>query len=420
MRTKRILISLGSLLVVGLLLFQIPSIKDRALWGYIQAEAYLRGVVNPAGQIPTPLPTNPPNISDPTVTPTVTPNVSLPAPTATSDLEPVATPQPPSPSPTPLPAQVYLNPPDWERQDINGCGPATLSMYLRYYGWEGDQHAIDEVIKPDRADRNVNVEELAYFAWNYAGWLNLIYRVGGDIPTLKTLIANGIPVMIEEGDELEEQFWPGDDKWAGHFLLLTGYDDSQRVFYAQDSFRQPDRLVSYEKTDQRWKPFNRVYIIIFLPHQEALVKEVLGENWDLQTNRQNALNTAQAEIDQDPTDGLAWFNLGSNLTYFERYPEAAQAYDQARQLELPQRMLRYQFGPFHAYFQSQRYEDLLALAEHTLQVTPNSEEAFLWQGWALYSLGDSQGAIDAFRRSYRENPTSFDARYALDFMGATP
>ena len=402
--------------MVGLLLLQIPAIKDRALWGYIQADAYLRGVIHPAGQIPTPLPTSTPSGSE---QPTTQAAATL-TPTAVPSPEPEEATQVPTPAPTALPDRVYLDPPNWEQQDINGCGPATLSMYLHYYGWEGNQYSIDKVIKPDSADRNVNVEELAYFTWNYAGWLNLIYRVGGEIETVKTLIANGIPVMIEEGDELAQQYWPDDDKWAGHFLLLTGYDDSQGVFYAQDSFRQADRLVSYEKTDLRWKPFNRVYILIFLPHQEQLVKDILGENWDIQTNRQNALEAAQAEIDLDPADAMAWFNLGSNLTYFERYPEAAEAYDQARILGLPQRMLRYQFGPFHAYFQTQRYDDLLALTEHTLQVTPNSEEAFLWKGWALYSLGNSTGAIEAFKKSYESNPTSHDAQYALDFMGATP
>jgi tetratricopeptide (TPR) repeat protein len=416
MRAKRIFVTLGSLLVVGLLLLQIPAIKDRALWGYIQADAYLRGVIHPAGQIPTPLPTSTLSGSE---QPTTQAAATL-TPTAVPSPEPEEATQVPTPAPTALPDRVYLDPPNWEQQDINGCGPATLSMYLHYYGWEGNQYSIDKVIKPDSADRNVNVEELAYFTWNYAGWLNLIYRVGGEIETVKTLIANGIPVMIEEGDELAQQYWPDDDKWAGHFLLLTGYDDSQGVFYAQDSFRQADRLVSYEKTDQRWKPFNRVYILIFLPHQEQLVKDILGENWDIQTNRQNALEAAQAEIDLDPADAMAWFNLGSNLTYFERYPEAAEAYDQARILGLPQRMLRYQFGPFHAYFQTQRYDDLLALTEHTLQVTPNSEEAFLWKGWALYSLGNSTGAIEAFKKSYESNPTSHDAQYALDFMGATP
>jgi len=266
------------------------------------------------------------------------------------------------------------------------------------------------------------VEELDYFVRVYAGWLNVIYRVGGETDTLKSLIAAGIPVMIEEGDELEEQFWPTDDMWAGHFLLLTGYDDAQGVFYAQDSFRQADRLVTYEKTDERWKPFNRVYLVVFLPYQEEAVRQILGEDWDVEVNRQNALDAARAEIDANPEDGLAWFNLGTNLVWFERYPEAADAYDQARILGLPQRMLRYQFGPYHAYFHTQRYDDLLAIADYTLQITPNSEETFIWKGWALYNLGDSNGAIEAFRKAYRANPRDplGQALYALDFMGASP
>jgi hypothetical protein len=44
----------------------------------------------------------------------------------------------------------------------------------------------------------------------------------------------------------------------------------------------------------------------------------------------------------------------------------------------------------------------------------------LWKGWALYNLGDNLGAIEAFRKSYWANTTSFDAQYALDFMGASP
>ena len=78
-----------------------------------------------------------------------------------------------------------LTPPAWEKQDINNCGPAALAMYLRYYGWEGDQETIREVIKPFRDDRNVNVEELAYYVRTKAGWLQIQYRVGGDLELLK-------------------------------------------------------------------------------------------------------------------------------------------------------------------------------------------------------------------------------------------
>jgi len=76
---------------------------------------------------------------------------------------------------------------------------------------------------------------------------------------------------------------------------------------------------------------------------------------------QHALEIAQAETQANPKDAYAWFNLGSNLVYFEKYTEAAHAYDSARQIGLPQRMLRYQFGPFIAYFHAARYDDLLAV-----------------------------------------------------------
>ncbi|HKJ27609.1 MAG TPA: C39 family peptidase, partial [Anaerolineales bacterium] len=377
------------------------------------------GVIDPAGPVPTARPTNPadlPSTPQPDQLPTHQPTPTLAELTPTIPIETIL----PTTTPAPLPESVILEPPAWQRQDINNCGPATLAMYLNYYGWEGDQFDIQAVIKPERADRNVNIEELAYFAWNYAGWLNLTYRVGGDIELMKTFIASGIPVMIEEGDRLAESYWPDDDMWAGHFLLLTGYDDDEGVFIAQDSFRQPDLKVAYADTDYRWKHFNRVFIVAYLPDQEAAVQSILGDDWDVSTNRQQALETAQAEIDADPNDALAWFNLGSNLVYFERYEEAAEAYDQARSIGLPQRMFRYQLGAFHAYFHSGRYDELLALAEHTLQITPNLEEANLWKGWALYNLGNNQGAIEFFRNAYWANPNSVDAQYALEFMGAAP
>jgi tetratricopeptide (TPR) repeat protein len=410
MRVRNIIIGILAIILTAFLLYQIPGIKSRVDWGLFSLSAYVRGIVNPIGEMPTPIPVE----TSATVEGTATTTPIPPSPTP-GEPTPV-----PSPSPTALPLTAKLLSPQWEKQYINNCGPASLAMYLRYYGWEGDQFDISDVIKPEAPDRNVNIEELAHFSRNYAGWLITQYRVAGDIELLKTFLANGIPVMIEEGDELEQEWYTNDDKWAGHFLLMTGYDDSRGIFYAQDSFRQADREVSYENTDERWKTFNRVYILIYLPHQEDSVKQILGQQWDVDSNRQYALDTAQAEIDENPEDAFAWFNLGSNLVYFERYTEAAKAFDEARRIGLPQRMFRYQFGPFHAYYHSHRIDDLMALVDYSLTVTPNSEEAWLWRGWGLLQQGDRTGAIQAFRRSYKENITSFDAKWALDYLGVSP
>ncbi|MBW8012341.1 MAG: hypothetical protein FVQ83_14095 [Chloroflexi bacterium] len=410
MRIRKVIFVLAGLMVLAVLVYQIPAVKTRWSWRLEVASTFMRGVLNPVGELPTPI-SYPTLTSVPTATPTPIPT-QTPGPTATL-----------IPSPTPLPSSASLPAPEWEKQDINNCGPATLSLYLRYYGWDGDQFDISQQIKPERADRNVNVEELSHFARNYAGWLRFEFRVSGDIQLLKQFLAAGIPVMVEEGYMLEESYYLNgltDDRWAGHYLLLTAYDDAAGTFTAQDTFKGPDQQLTYQQLDDGWKAFNRVYILVFQPSQEELVKSILGLHWDEDYNRQAALESAQAEADANSGDAYAWFNVGSNLVYFERYAEAAQAYDTARNLGLPQRMLRYQFGPFFAYFHSLRTEELLALTAFALRVTPNSEEALLWNGWGLYRQGDDAGAIENFQEAYWVNPLSPDASYALDFMGASP
>lgn len=399
-----------TVLIGGAILYQIPAINSRLTWRIEIAETYVRGLLNPVEPMPTALPLA--RLTLATMTPTV--------PVVTPGLL-AETPEPtPSPTPTPtlapLPEKVILNPPAHEVQDINNCGPATLAMYLRWFGWEGDQHTISDLVKPVRQDRNVNVEELLWYTRTRAGWLQSEFRVGGTVELLKRLLALQMPVMIEEGFIMEESYWPNDDRWSGHYLLLTGYDDSRQVFIGQDSFVGPDRVISYQDLDNQWKAFNRVYFLLFPPERQAEVQAVLGPDWDVNENRQRALEAAQREAQENPEDALAWFNVGTNLVYFEKYSQAAQAYDQARNLGLPQRMLRYQFGPFFAYFHTGRNEDLLSLTEYALMRTPNSEEALLWNGWALYRAGKKQEAIENFNLALEVRADYSDAIYALNYV----
>ena len=410
-----------ALLAFGLLLYQFPGVQNRLSWRVEIAKTYLRGVFQPVQPLPTALPLAQVSVS------TLTPTPTLPsAATATLDLigksaTPMvtATPSPtrtPAFTPTPLPGRVVLTPPPYEAQDINNCGPASLSMYLRWFGWQGDQFDIAEQIKPVRQDRNVNIDELLGYVQTNAGWLRSDFRVGGTLDQLRQLIAAGIPVLIEEGFLMDEAYWPNDDLWAGHYLLVYGYDDQNRIFYAQDSYLGANRVYDYRDLDQSWQTFNRVYLLLFPPELTETVQSILGSDWDADQNRQNALETAQKEAQNDPDNAFAWFNVGSNLAYFQKYAEAAQAYDQARSLNLPQRMLRYQFGPFFAYFHSGRIDDLVALTDYALQRTPNSEEALLWHGWAMYRLGKREESINAFRKALEVRADYGDAIYGLNYV----
>ena len=406
--------ALFALINLAIVVFQIPAINSRLSWRYEVAKTYFRNVLNPVGDVPTAIPN--PTSTQSTASPTAPITPTIPVEAATPILIPAtATLAPP-------PAQAFLPSPPYEKQTPNNCGPAALSMMLHMLGWTGDQKTISDVIKPVNGDRNVNPEEMAYWIHNFAGWLRMEYRVGGDLETLQRLIAYGYPVIIEGTTSLnpDDTGWPDDDLWAAHYLLLTGYDDATQTFTVQDPYRGSDKKIPYEQLESEWKPFNYLYLIVYLPEREAEIQTLLGPNWDRDMNRQNALARAQAATAQDPNDAFAWFNVGSNLVYFERYDEANAAYDQARQIGLPQRMFRYQFGPFIANFQAHRTDDLLALTDYALQRTEMSEEAWLWHGWALYRQGDTNGAVEDWRKALAVRPGYEDALYALNFVGATP
>lgn len=406
----RFLAGAAATALVGWLIYQLPPVKYRLEWRFDAASGIVRGWIHPGDTVPTP--------AGAAVGPL--PTAFDPAPTPTPEKVEAAD-TTPEPTATPIPGAVTLLAPEWEKQDWNNCGPATLAMALRYFGWTGDQFDVSDLLKPDRGDKNVNVEELVYYVRTRAGWLSADFRVGGTTEILKRLIAAGIPVMIEEGFVLAEG--DGGGGWAGHYLLLTGYDDQRRSFIAQDSNPTTggaNRVVGYADLDQGWHAFNRVFAYVYRPEQQSAVDGVLGEDADPDKNRQRALDVAQAEVDRNPSDAFAWFNLGTNQVYFERYRQASAAYDNALSLGLPWRFTRYQFGPYIAYFNQGRLQDVIDLATATLYRTYKSEEAMLWRGWAYYRLGNLAAAREDFEGALKVNPNYLDAQYALKYITSPP
>lgn len=109
-----------ALLIFGVLLYQIPAINSRLSWRVDVAMTYLRNVINPVGQMPTPLPQPVAAVTlYPTETPTVPP-ANLAFATSSPEVAPTRT-----PVPTSLPQSIDLGSPSWEKQTPNNCGPAT-------------------------------------------------------------------------------------------------------------------------------------------------------------------------------------------------------------------------------------------------------------------------------------------------------
>ncbi|MBI3243918.1 MAG: C39 family peptidase [Chloroflexi bacterium] len=398
-----ILLAIG---IGAIALFKYDSIR----WRIELVRGAILDLAAPAGDT---LPTALPSVAAETVSPPLSvvaefnspPVAATPIPTVTATSIPISLVTPPE--------SVTLKSPKWEKQDINNCGPATLAMYLRFYGWQGTQDEVAKVVHPNQRDKNVRWDEMVYYVKTHAGWLDALFRVGGTVDKLKLFLANGYPVVIETGYEVEQG-------WVGHYLLITGYDDSEEIFIVQDVTAGPDRRVPYETVDQQWQEFNRLYIVVFPPDDIEVINALLGPDVDETVNRQNALAAARTDTQTEPENAFAWFNLGSNLNYFDRYAEAAEAFDKARELGLPKRMLFYQFGPYRAYFNLGRYQDVIDLSTFTLDYRPDLEESYFWRAWAEYMLGDKNAAIADFRNALEVNPTFNDAKVALESIGVKP
>ena len=281
---------------------------------------------------------------------------------------------------TELPASASLTGLRHEWQTWNNCGPATLATYLSYYGSGINQAQIGSVLRRSEDDKNVSPEELHAYAAERG--MHAILRVNGSADMLRTLVANGYPVLIETW--LEEH--PNDG--MGHYRLVTGYDDARQAWQIYDSYVATDLVqaggkdgqgdyagswFNYATAEEWWKVFNRTYLLVYPAEDEGIIQSLLGAEY---TSEQWSAAEAQAQADLviNNSDAFAWFNLGTSLWNQGRVAEAVDSFDQARAIGLPWRMLWYQFAIFPAYLAVDRADDALALADATLANTSSIEE----------------------------------------------
>ena len=308
----------------------------------------------------------------------------------------------------PTGSQVQLTTLTHQWQTWNNCGPATITMNTSYFGRPETQVEAAQFLKPNKNDKNVNPHELAAYARTTG--LQAQVRRGGSIEQLKKLLNNGLPVLAET-------WLVHDDDGLGHYRLLTGYNDETGQFTTFDSLNGPQFTVSYAQFDADWRVFNRLYLVVYPAEQAGLVNTIIGPDIDDTEMHKRLVREAQAEIEANPNDAIAYFNLGDALTRLRQYDEAVVAFDQARQLGLHWRRLWYQFTPFEAYYAVGRYQDVLDLAEATIEGAGGLEEAYYYQGLALHATGQ-EGVIDAFQQALAYNANFSPAADALESLTA--
>ena len=334
-----------------------------------------------------------PDAPTPTLLPSPTPTRAA---TATPPLSPVAT-------------RVALGGIQHAYQLWNNCGPVTIAMNLSYYGIWPDQREVAAELKPNQDDKNVSPEQLAAYAASQ-GFASTV-RVGGTVTLLQRLLSNGFPVIVEDWVE------PEDRGGIGHYRLFTGYDTAEGVFFSHDSLYGPNRQVPMDGFDATWRVFNRKYIVVYRPQEEEKVKLALGAAADDEAMLAQALAVAQQEAQADANDPFAWFNLGSTYTLMDEPALAASAFDEARRLGLPMRMLWYQLEIFEAYLGAGRYQDVVELGEATAQTTQGHEEVYYYLGVANAAQDKQDVAVSYWRKALEYNPNYAPAARKLQQLG---
>ena len=306
---------------------------------------------------------------------------------------------------TPVREHVLLAPMSHDWQKWNNCAPTAVSMALSYYGLGRTQFEIARELRGNERDVHVNPYEIVDYIKRLG--LEAIWRINGDIDSLMLLVSNGIPVLVQQ--------WlvrPGNDL-AGHYRVVRGYDRVARVIIVNDSYTGANVRLSYEEFQEVWRPFNRCYIPIYPKDREPVVREILGVEYDDEIMYLQGLGSAQREVEKNPDDAYAWFNLGDDYLALGEYQRAVEAYERAMQIGLPWRMLWYQFGPIVAYNRIGAYEKVLAETASVLAKAPNIEELHYERGNAYLGLGKREEAIAEYELALWYNPHFVEARRAL-------
>jgi hypothetical protein len=418
-------------------LYYLPPIHDRLAWRLDSARTQIRYLVKPPDEAVF-LPTQQSEVES-IVNATMTAAQTASTPTATATPEPGPTSIPTITS-TPLPATVMLSGVKYEHQHgrLNYCGPANFSMALTFWGWDGNRDVVGRAIKPVDKDKNVMPYELQDYITDNVPGMTSIIRNGGDIDLLKRLVSAGFPVIAEKG--IYELDLNGKYGWMGHYAFVTGYDETKELIVYQDTYQPQgappgaDRKIEYETFLEGWRAFNYVFIVVYPVERQNEVLTLLGPYADEQWANQRALEVAQNEAQS--LAGIdryfAWFNAGTSHVALFQYYDAAVAYDYAFTLYAnlgtndtirPYRMMWYQTGPYKAYFYTNRFSDVINLANTTLNDTiaePVLEESLYWRGQAYYMAGKTDLAVKDYRAALKIHPKWIPATQALQDLGLQP
>ncbi len=260
------------------------------------------------------------------------------------------------------PPTFNLSLPKLYLQTMNNCGPAALSMVFAYYGVDQSQQTIGDVLRPyqnptgNNDNKGVFMDQMLAYAES-SGFV-AFHRVNGDLDTLRALVSNNIPVVVQTLMSLNDDI--------GHFRIVTGYSDAQQQIIQTDPYRGANLRYSFSDFLEMWQPYGYEYLVIVPKNTAPLVTSILGDKSTETTAWQGLLDRSKQEQAGNAAGSpYPLFNESKSYYHLGRYSEAKAAYESIAS-RLPPRTLWYQLEPMQMYQKLGENSTVLSMTDRIL------------------------------------------------------
>ena len=330
-------------------------------------------------------------------------------------LSPIPT-NPPTPTPTP---QLILEQPAISKilennyhvfQTFNNCGPAALSMALSYYRINKSQTELGLELRPyqnpigDNDDKSVTLEELAKKSKEYG--LVSYHRPNGNIQLIKLFITYDMPVIARTWTKVNEDI--------GHYRIVKGFNEATREIIQDDSLQGKNLRYSYEDFNAIWKKFNYEYLVLVPQEKKEIAQAILQEDADEKTVWQKTIQNSEVELQTNPNDIYARFNLSVALYNAGEYQRSVEEFEKVENA-LPFRTLWYQIEPVLSYYELGNYERVFSITDKVLNNYNRAfSELYILRGNIYKNNGDIEAARLEFQKAVFYNTNLKSAQEDLN------
>ncbi len=297
-------------------------------------------------------------------------------------------------------------------QTFNNCGPATLSMALKWYGINAPQEELADKMRPYQHPEGDN-DDKTIFTYEFVDWakeygVGAVGRVNGDINLIKKFISNGFPVVVKT--------WLKKGEDIGHFRFVTGYDENKQLIYFDDSYDGPNRKMGYYDFLSLWQPFNYAYIVLYENSSEDLIKEIIGQDWEEKIAYKNSLIRAEKENEKDPDNIYPIFNISTSAFHLGDYKKSVESFEKVQD-RLTKRMLWYQIEPIKAYLELKNYDKVFEIIGNILENGNRAfSELYMIRGDIYIEQGLKEKAKEQFELALKYNTNMESAEEALNSL----